>query len=85
MEAPCFSRGEMDFSPAEKASMLKWALAPVFLGPSAKAHNLCRTFPGALKRSYPRINAGASTKGVLRGSHRRRLSSANTDVEHSAE
>ena len=62
MEAPCFSRGELDFSPAEKESILKWALARDFSIPSAKARDQSRTFPGALKRSFPRINAGAPTK-----------------------
>lgn len=28
--APCFSRGEMDFIPAKKGSILEWALAPGF-------------------------------------------------------
>ena len=62
VEAPCFSRGELDFSPAERESILKWALAPGFLDSGAKARHQSRTFPGALKRSFPRINAGAFTK-----------------------
>jgi len=39
VEAPCFSRGELDFSPAEKAMSLKWASAPGFLDPSTKARH----------------------------------------------
>ena len=52
--APCFSRGKLDFSPAEKESILKWALAPAFSVPGAKARGR--------KRIVPRINAGAPTK-----------------------
>src|ERR1019366_1291890 len=36
VEAPCFSRGELDFSPAEKQSILKWALALGFSLPALK-------------------------------------------------
>jgi hypothetical protein len=61
--APCFSRGELDFSPAEKSSIFKeWALALGFLETSAKAHDQVQLSPGALKRSSPRLNAGAPTK-----------------------
>ena len=45
VEAPCFSRGELDFSPAEKAMSLKWASAPGFLDPSAKARHQSELFP----------------------------------------
>jgi hypothetical protein len=61
-EPPCFSRGELDFSPSGEASDLKeWALALGCFNASAKAHDQNRTLPGALKRSFPRINAGAPT------------------------
>ena len=36
--------------------------SPGFFDPGAKAHDQSRTLPGALKRSFPRINAGAPTK-----------------------
>ena len=49
--APGFSRGELDFSPAEKETILKWALAAGFLGPGAKAHDQSRSF-------FPRIKCG---------------------------
>ena len=62
VEAPCFQQGELDFSPAEKERFLKWASALGSSIPGAKAHDQSRTFPGALKRSFPRINAGAPTK-----------------------
>jgi hypothetical protein len=35
--------------------------------PGAKARDQNRTSPGALKRSFPRINAGASTKKYIQG------------------
>ena len=35
--APCFSRGELDFSPAESALQLKWALALGTFNPMLKA------------------------------------------------
>ena len=61
VEAPCFSRGKLDFSPAEKNVRSKRALAPVnFAGAKAQGQNLF-SFPGALKRPFPRINAGAPT------------------------
>jgi hypothetical protein len=64
--APCFSRGELDFSPAEKRSIFRErALALGFLQTSAKAHDQVQLFPGALKRSSPRMNAGAPTKKPL--------------------
>ena len=59
--SPLLQQGELDFSPAENKSILKWALALVFV-PGAKARDQSRPFPGALKRSFPRINAGAPTK-----------------------
>jgi hypothetical protein len=63
--APCFSRGKLDFSPAEKHSVLKWALALGFFDASAEARGRSLTFPGVLKHSFPRINAGASTVVLL--------------------
>src|ERR1017187_3599622 len=40
--APCFSRGEWDFSPAEKKSILKWVLATAFRFPALKHfHTWC--------------------------------------------
>ncbi len=62
VEAPCFSRGKLDFSPAEEWPILKWALAPGFAIPALKRRIRAHRFPGALKRSFPRINAGASTQ-----------------------
>jgi hypothetical protein len=62
VEAPCFSRGKLDFSPAEKRSISQWALALGFPTPSAKAQDQRAIFSGALKRSSSRINAGAPTK-----------------------
>jgi hypothetical protein len=53
--APCFSRGELDFSPAEKRATQREALAAASHS-SAKALPELNTFPGALKRSFPRIN-----------------------------
>ncbi len=33
VESPLLQQGELDFSPAKKATILKWALAPGFLDP----------------------------------------------------
>jgi hypothetical protein len=41
------------------------ALAPDFRIAGAKARDQSPTFPGALKRSFPRINAGAPTKKYI--------------------
>ena len=54
MGAPCFSRGKLDFSPARKGAVLRWALAPGSRGPGAKAHGLKANFSGALKHSFHR-------------------------------
>jgi hypothetical protein len=43
--APCFSRGKLDFSPAEEESVLKWALAQEFSISGAKAHDQGRFLP----------------------------------------
>jgi hypothetical protein len=46
VEAPCFSRGELDFSPAVKRSILKWALATGFLDtPALKRRIEVEDFP----------------------------------------
>jgi hypothetical protein len=58
--APCFSRGKLDFSPAGEVDF-EMGFSPGYLDPSAKAHDQGRTPLGALKRSYPRMNAGAPT------------------------
>ncbi len=49
VEAPCFSKGELDFSPAEKRPDPKMGFSP--------------GFPRALKPFYPRMNAGVTIKG----------------------
>src|SRR5450759_1170238 len=53
--SPLLQQGELDFSPAEKRSRLKWTLAAGFSEASAKAHDQSRSF-------FPRINAGAPTQ-----------------------
>ncbi len=58
MGAPCFSRGKLDFSPALSESLLRRALAPDVSIPALKRMMIT----GALKRFFPHINAGASTK-----------------------
>ncbi len=63
--SPLLQQGELDFSPAEKCSISIWALAPVVQIPGAKARDQSSTSPGALKRSFPRINAGAPTKSYI--------------------
>ena len=63
MGAPCFSRGKLDFNPALRESLLRRALAPDVSSPALKRMMIrVEAFPGALKRSFPHINAGASTK-----------------------
>jgi hypothetical protein len=62
VEAPCFSRGEPDFSPAEIASYLKRALALGIFVASAKARIIiCDALPQGLKALLPRLKSGAST------------------------
>ena len=62
VEAPCFSRGKLDLKSSGKQSTLKRALALDLTMPALKRRIKHQAFPGALKRSFPRINAGASTK-----------------------
>src|ERR1019366_1142750 len=45
VEAPCFSRGIWTFSPAEKESILKWALAPGSRFPALKRVIKIELFP----------------------------------------
>src|ERR1019366_97186 len=60
--SPCFSRGELDFSPAEKRLMLKWDLAPgTFSIPALKRVIEVELSPERCS-APPRINAGASTQ-----------------------
>jgi hypothetical protein len=51
------------------------ANSPVALGPALKRHTRIEFFPGALKRSFPRMNAGAPTEekapAEAQGSQRR--------------
>jgi hypothetical protein len=60
--APCFSRGELDLSPAEKRLLCKeWALA---LGPSMpalKRRIKAELFPATLKRCFPLLKQRAPT------------------------
>ena len=51
--SPLLQQGELDFSPAEKELLLKWALALGFSIASANARDRSRALPGALKRSFP--------------------------------
>ena len=60
--APCFSRGKLDFSPAEESSISKWALAPGFPAPGAKAQDQTPTFSWSAEALLPPHNAGAPTK-----------------------
>ena len=43
--APCFSKGKLDFSPAEKESILKWTSAPGFSTPALKRVIKAEFFP----------------------------------------
>jgi hypothetical protein len=54
-------QGELNFSSAKKASDPKWALALELATPALKRMIKLETFSGALKRSFPRINARAPT------------------------
>ncbi len=40
VEAPCFSRGKLDFSPAESGCSVRWVFSPGFTHTSAKAHHV---------------------------------------------
>ena len=52
MEAPCFSRGELDFSPAESGLILRWALA-LDLAMPARYRFHCKGRPGrSCRRSF---------------------------------
>jgi hypothetical protein len=55
--------GELDFSPAEKLLNFAMGFSPGASMPGAKALDLKTCVcPGALKRSFPRMNAGAPPK-----------------------
>src|SRR5450759_1027229 len=55
----------MDFKSSGKAFSLKIGFKPRDLpGPALKRMVKVEAFPGALKRSFPRINAGAPTRDL---------------------
>jgi hypothetical protein len=59
--APCFSRGEVDFSPAEKRLFCKeWALARGFFDASAKAQDKSRTLSRNAEALLPSAKAEGS-------------------------
>ncbi len=60
VEAPCFSRGKLDFSPAEKKSILKRALAPGFSMPGAKARDHNPNFSRSAEALLPPHKCGGS-------------------------
>ena len=62
---PPASAGELDFSPAEERRDFEMGFSPGFLIPGAKARDQHRALTGALKRSFPRMNAGAPTKKYI--------------------
>jgi hypothetical protein len=70
--APCFSRGSWTLV-QRKASNSKMGFSlGIFSTPALKRMIKVELFPGALKRSFPRINAGAPTKkNAPRGLHAR--------------
>ena len=62
VEAPCFSREKLDFSPAEKWPILKWALAPGIHDPSAEARDQGPPFSRSAKALLPPHECGGSTQ-----------------------
>src|ERR1017187_3526977 len=53
---------ELDFSPAEEPNFKVGVSPGIFSTPALKRRLEVELFPGALKRSFPRINAGAPTR-----------------------
>ena len=62
---PPASAGDLDFSPAEERRDFEMGFSLGFLIPGAKARDQHRALTGALKRSFPRMNAGAPTKKYI--------------------
>jgi len=80
VEAPCFSREKLDFSPAEKRLILKWALATGFPMPGAKAHDQSRPFPGAAEALLPSHKCGGFHQEAHATSCAQSFSAACSDV-----
>ena len=61
--APDFSRGKPDFSPAAERGVFSFLILAVVIRvhPGAKVLPEAKLAPAALKRSFPRMNAGATT------------------------
>src|ERR1019366_1249727 len=59
---PLFWQGGAGLQSSGKQVDFEMGFSPGFSNPGAKARDQRRTFPGALKRSFPRINAGAPTR-----------------------
>ncbi len=62
--APCFSRGELDFSPAEKKSIFEWALAPALSIASAKARAQEQSVSRSAEALLPTHECGGSYQAV---------------------
>ncbi len=65
-----------------KAVDLKMGFSPGFPMPALKRIMFRGELPGALKRSYPRINAGASTQGPIRVFFRSLSKAARSRLAH---
>ena len=83
VEAPCFSRAELDFSPAEKIAILKWALAPV-LEASAKAPYQSRNLLRSAEALLPPHKCGGSHRNVYPPSYALAFSSPYSAAAQSA-
>jgi hypothetical protein len=63
VEALCFSRGKLDFSPAEGRSKVRTGFSPGrFPRPALKRMINIKLFPATLKRCFPLLKQRASTK-----------------------
>ena len=78
--APCFSRGKLDFSPAEERSISKWALTPGFPIPGAKAQDQSPTFSRSAEALLPPHKCGGSHQEVHSTSYALTFSAASEAV-----
>ena len=62
--APCFSRGKLDFSPAEKKSIFEWALAPALSIASAEARAQEQSVSRSAEALLPPHKCGGSHQAV---------------------
>jgi hypothetical protein len=76
--SPLLQQGERDLSPAEARAISKWALAPAFLIPGAKARDQSPTFSRSAEALLPPHKCGGSHQEIHSASYSLTFSAASS-------